>query len=154
MTKWSMRNLVFIAFTTMAPLLFEGSFAGVPARIAVEDSVSSSSVSLTFLRINNVPQSVRIHDGVSESSSFGPVMVPTPSGWYQSTMLFNASQVRNSDVVLGGDWLNLVSPSLTSVGVRDPLSGNINSLSNGHSWIPSPSVGSRQCFSSSFVCLH
>ena len=67
----------------MAPLRFQGSFAAVHASIVIDDSVSTSSVSLTFLRVNDVPQTIRIHDGVGESTSFGPVMVPTPSGWFQ-----------------------------------------------------------------------
>ena len=53
----------------MAPLSFDGSFARVPASIAIEDSLSTSSVSLTFLRINDVPQTVRIHEGANNVDS-------------------------------------------------------------------------------------
>ena len=79
-------DVVFSTLTSMAPLRFQGSFAAVRASILIDDSVSTSSVSLTFVRVNDVPQTVRIHDGVGESTSFGPVMVPTPSGWFQSTI--------------------------------------------------------------------
>jgi len=130
-------------FTTMAPLVLEGSFAGVPASIAIDCFVSTSSVSLTFLRINNVPQTVRVNDGVADCTSFGPVVVPTSSGWFQSSFLFNACRVRNSDVLLGRDWIELVSPSLTSNGVCDPISSVIDGLPEGHFWIASPSLASR-----------
>ena len=134
----------------MAPVVLGGLFAGVPASIAIDACVSTSSVSLTFLSINNVPQTVQVKDGVGKCSLFGPVMVPAPSGWFQSSMLFNACRVRNSDVLLGGDWIEVVSPSLTSEGICDPVSPNINSFPDGHFWIPSPSVVSRQSLSFSF----
>jgi len=147
---WSVRELFLSVFIIMAPIVLGGSFAGVPASIAIDACVSTSSVSLTFLRINNIPQTVRVEDGVGDSSSFGPVMVPTPSGWFQSAMLFNACRVRNSDVLLRGDWIELVSPSLTSKGVFDPVSSDIDGFPDGHFWIPSPSIVSRQSFSFSF----
>ena len=58
----------------MAPLRFHGSLAAVPASIVIDDSLSTSSVSLTFLRVNDISQTVRIHDGVGESSSIGPII--------------------------------------------------------------------------------
>jgi len=60
--------------------------------------------------------------------------------------------VRNSDIVLGGDWLEVVSLSLTSMGICDPVSSDIDRLPDGHWWIPSPSIVSRQSLSLLFTC--
>jgi hypothetical protein len=93
----------------MSPLIqLCGSFTGALAEITLDGSVMASSVSNHFLNSHNIPCSVVIRHGVAEYSSHGPVMVPTPSGWFQSSMLFTASPVLPFDVILGADWIAVV----------------------------------------------
>jgi hypothetical protein len=114
------------------------SFSGTPAAVTIDRSAPSSYVSNSFLNTLNIAWTVVNHNGVGEYSCFGPVMIPTPRGWLQSTMLFKASPTLSTDVVLGVDWMDCVRPDLTSVGVRDPLPEIYRHFPLGHAWIPSP----------------
>jgi hypothetical protein len=118
-----------------------GSFAGSPASIRIDPSVRKSTVSSGFATANNVPRTVHNCSGIVDCTSSGPVMVPTPRGWFSSSFAF-LCKYSPSDVVLGTDWLDACSASLTSVGILDPTPMDIDRLPSGHIWMRRPDTAS------------
>jgi hypothetical protein len=99
-------------FSFLSPSSSHGShqsyqFDGFPAAIVVDHMSSTSTVNPTFLNHHNVPRTVSCPDSAISLSNNSIVMVPTPRGWYQSTMPFHidATPSRDADVQLGADWL-------------------------------------------------
>ncbi|TCD62577.1 hypothetical protein EIP91_006727 [Steccherinum ochraceum] len=93
----------------MAPtrLAMHGSYIGLPASILLDPQITTSFIAFDFVSNHGLPATVTSSTatGAMSLSASGPVCIPTPSGWYSSTLPLPVLHKRPFDVVLGADFL-------------------------------------------------
>ncbi|KAH9853904.1 hypothetical protein C2E23DRAFT_821028 [Lenzites betulinus] len=130
--------VLFSSSTAMFTTVLSGSCGGIAATIVIDPARSTSIVSTRFALAQNICRTISRVDSRTSFSTHAPIMVPTPSGWYLSSMDTHIGFVDTYDVLLGVDWL---------VGTRARLSGSVvldaaQELSgNVHRWERSPIAG-------------
>ncbi|TFK87006.1 hypothetical protein K466DRAFT_131508 [Polyporus arcularius HHB13444] len=115
---------------------FTGTFAGIPASIVIDSSSPTSYVSSSFVLSQNVPRAISFTNGVSSFTSRGPLVLPTPGGWYRSNSELPVQYLRSYDVLLGTDWIAACGPRLQGSYLLDPL--NTVALPSWCTWERSP----------------
>ncbi|KAI0708657.1 hypothetical protein C8Q76DRAFT_627574, partial [Earliella scabrosa] len=93
-----------------------GSYDGRPVSVLIDPLSPYSRLSTSFVLSQNVPRSLSQDGPLATVSSSCQLALPTTTGWYRSCSRLPVEYVRGHDVVLGGDWFNVVSP-VTACGV-------------------------------------
>ncbi|KAH9855239.1 hypothetical protein C2E23DRAFT_612036 [Lenzites betulinus] len=106
-------------------LALHGRCGGIPASIALDGSAARSCVSTSFALAHNLPRNVKQVGDDVEITTQGPIVLPTPGGWYTTTMPIRIGYARVYDVVLGLDWQRVVQPRIDGPVVLDPLDGHV-----------------------------
>ncbi|KAI0720800.1 hypothetical protein C8T65DRAFT_632850 [Cerioporus squamosus] len=97
-----------------------GSCSGNAALILLDPSASQSRMSSKYALTYNIPRTVSFDSGHVVLHTFAPVVTPTPSGWYTSSLPLVVDYVRDYDIVLGRDWFQHTRPVLSGGVLCDP----------------------------------
>lgn len=120
-----------------------GDYNGVQAKILLDPTAPTSTISSSFAMRHQIPRSIRVVESVATSSASGPISVRTRHGWYQSSFGMRIDAFPSHDVRLGLDWFTACQTSFSgerSSTLAEPTALRNTVLSGGHRWVHTVSV--------------
>ncbi|KAI0790300.1 hypothetical protein BC629DRAFT_400773 [Irpex lacteus] len=105
-----------------SPLCVAGSYREFPVQVLLDPTQTASCVSSSFALLHSIPATVTRHPSTSAATIMGsgPIVVPSVSGFFTSTLPVTVSYLSMYDVVLGGDWFAATGSSIVDGQVQDP----------------------------------
>lgn len=116
------------------PFSVTGLFSGISVHVLVDEGRENSLVSLDFALSNNIPRTVVRRFPVTETTASGPMLLPSPNGWYRSTCNMPVASLALFDVVLGLDWLRLAAVDESTGFLPDPDISRLEGLGSSVVW--------------------
>ncbi len=123
----------------MSVLTLLGSFGGFPASVLIDAASPLSRISTSFVLNHGVARTLNFNEGRSAFTSTGPLVLPTPSGWYRISRPFAVDYCPTYDVVLGHDWIDSCRPVVRGSTLDDPRPSQC--YPQGCTWQQSPVLG-------------
>lgn len=132
---------------------------GHPVNVLLDWSAESSPIATSFAVQHRISRNVSVQNSVVSSITSRPICIPTPSGWFSSSVPLPVVFYCLFDVVLRQDWLRASRLPVIGQVINNPSPAHIASLPVGFSWVRAPSNSTslsylHVCYSSLTPSVH